>query len=79
MRTPFLLLGALLLGAVVVLGHPPVSDPWVSRAPADVVVTDEELDAYRPDQRPMHTTALMAGASANARARARARREESGF
>jgi hypothetical protein len=59
MRFSFLL--SVLVSAIAVLAHPPVSNPRVEARDQDL--GGEDLYALRPDERPLHTTVLMAMAT----------------
>lgn len=60
-----ILIFSLILSATSILGHPAVSNPY--RA-VDIGTSDaeEDLYAHNPNERPLHTTVLMAMASARA-------------
>lgn len=62
------LFSALLSIAVVGVGaHPAVSNPRVERDTDSEVNLEEDLYAFKPNERPMHTTALMAMATGTGR------------
>jgi hypothetical protein len=61
-----LILFAALLSAIVAVGaHPAVSNPRVERDPDFEV--DDDLYAFHPNERPLHTTVLLAMATGTGR------------